>query len=617
MSERITEDLTINLLNQNLYKKQKFLIEKQISKNQSINDILKTASKSKTNKKGFPEFIIQPLDYPNYLIVIENKVNNAFHKSPDLNNPKDYAVDGAIHYGMKLSVKYNVISIGISGDKKTNLNISNYFIRKNSKKYVEITNPDGKPINKFIPFEDYLNHVVYDKNIRSQTFEDLLDFARTLHNFFREEAKLSDEQKPLIVCGTLIALQDIGFVKNFEYFNLKQLPTEWFAAITRQIKNAKIPKARKDQILTPYMTLRDHTPIVKKNKKFPNGILAEIIYQIKENVLPYITVFKRYDIIGKFFNEFLKYSGGDKQSFGIVLTPHHITDLFCDLSFLEKDSKVLDNCCGTGGFLVSAMYKMISKTNKQSEIDKIISSQLVGVEEKPDMFTLSAGNMILRGDGKTNLYQGDCFDDDILNEVKKHKCNIAMINPPFAQKQEENNELSYVLNILECLTKNGRCVAIVPMRCVTTPNQFKHEIMKNHTVEAVMSLPDDLFYPVGTVTCIVVIKAKVPHEESDIATWFGYWKDDGFIKDKRYGRADVHNRWPKIKERWVNSYKNKDVINTPDKEYISESLKRKITGDDEWCVEAYMETDYSKLNKELFNIHLKKLINYKLDKSDE
>ena len=84
----------------------------------------------------------------------------------------------------------------------------------------------------------------------------------------------------------------------------------------------------------------------------------------------------------------------------------------------------------------------------------------------------------------------------------------------------------------------------------------------------------------------------------------------------RYGRADVHNRWPKIKERWVNSYKNKDVINTPDKEYISESLKRKLlvmtSG-----VEAYMETDYSKLNKELFNIHLKKLINYKLDKSDE
>ena len=143
-------------------------------------NILKTASKSKTNKKGFPEFIIQPLDYPNYLIVIENKVNNAFHKSPDLNNPKDYAVDGAIHYGMKLSAKYNVISIGISGDKKTNLNISNYFIRKNSKKYVEITNPDGKPINKFIKFEDYLNHVVYDKNIRSQTFMKTFETSQSL-----------------------------------------------------------------------------------------------------------------------------------------------------------------------------------------------------------------------------------------------------------------------------------------------------------------------------------------------------------------------------------------------------------------------------------------------------
>ena len=617
MSERITEDLTVEILKKNFYKSPKFIIEKQISKNKIINDVLKTASKKKTNKKGFPEFIIQSIDHPNYIIVIENKSDVKKHESKDLNDPENYAVDGVIHYASKLAKKFNVIAIAISGNNKKSLLISNYFFKKDSKTYFTITNEQEKKIETVIPFEDYIRFVVYNKDIRNHTFEELLEFARTLHNFFREEAKLSDEQKPLIVCGTLIALQDMAFVKNFEHFTLKQLPIEWFSAITRQIKSAEIPKARKDQILTPYMVLRDHSPIIKKNKKFPTGILSEIINQIKDNILPYITIFKRYDVIGKFFNEFLKYSGGDKQSFGIVLTPHHITDLFCDLSNLNKDSKILDSCCGTGGFLVASMYRMISLTSTKKEVEKIISSQLVGIEEKPDMFTLSAGNMILRGDGKTNLYQGDCFQEDIIKEVKKHKCNVGMINPPFAQKQEENKELSFILHMLDCLDKRGVCIAIVPMRCVTTPNQFKHEIMKNHTVEAVMSMPDDLFYPVGTVTCIMVLRAKVPHKESDIATWFGYWKDDGFYKDKRYGRADVYNKWREIKKRWVNSFRNKDVVETPDKEYKSESLKRKISPDDEWCIEAYMETDYTKLNKELFTLHLKKLINYKLDKSDE
>ena len=119
-----------------------------------------------------------------------------------------------------------------------------------------------------------------------------------------------------------------------------------------------------------------------------------------------------------FFNEFLKYSARDKQSFGIVLTPHHITDLFCDLAYISPDSRVLDTCCGTGGFLVSAMYRMRVKAKDESQINKIISTQLVGAEEMPEMFALAAGNMILRGDGKSQLFKGDSFDSNIISALK-------------------------------------------------------------------------------------------------------------------------------------------------------------------------------------------------------
>ncbi len=614
MNERITEDLIESLLKKKDYFSNDFIVEKQTSKNKKVNELLKTASKKGTQKKGFPEFIIQSEKYPGYLIVFEAKADIKKHQSDELNKPVEYAVDGAIHYGKNLSKKFNVIAVAVSGQKKSNLEVSNFFFKKGSKEYNEIIKKDKKPLQEILSWEDYIEHVTFDHSVVEQTFDDLLFFARKLHNFFREEAKLSDEQKPLVVCGTLIALQDIPFQKTFEDFNKSTLSTEWYSAIERQINIAAMPQVKKDEILMPYQALKNHSQINKSNKKYSQGILYEIISIINENVLPYITVFKRYDIIGRFFNEFLKYSGGDKQSFGIVLTPHHITDLFCDLAYISPDSRILDTCCGTGGFLVSAMYRMIEKATTESQQNKIISTQLVGAEEMPEMFALAAGNMILRGDGKSQLFKGDSFDSDIISALKKAKCDIGMINPPFSQKSEDNHELTYVLNMLNMIKKGGKCIAIVPMSCVISPSEQKKEIMRNHTVEATMSMPNDLFYPVGTVTCIIVIKAKVPHEDSDIDTWMGYWKDDGFIKDKIAGRADINKSWDDIKAKWIKAYKNKDIVKaSPLMPYKYETVKKKLSHDDEWCVEAYMETNYENLDEKTFNKHLKDLIVYKVN----
>jgi type I restriction enzyme M protein len=116
-----------------------------------------------------------------------------------------------------------------------------------------------------------------------------------------------------------------------------------------------------------------------------------------------------------------------------------------------------------------------------------------------------------------------------------------------------------------------------------------------------MSMPDELFYPVGAITCIMVFTAHVPHKTSNKKTWFGYWKVDGFVKTKHRGRVDIHNRWSAIRDRWVEMFLNREV-------HAGESVIKKVGADDEWCAEAYMETDYSTLTKSDFGRELKRYV---------
>lgn len=168
-----------------------------------------------------------------------------------------------------------------------------------------------------------------------------------------------------------------------------------------------------------------------------------------------------------------------------------------------------------------------------------------------------------------------------------------MLNPPYAQKDEDLHELVFVKQMLDCLEPGSIGVAIVPMSCAISPHPLRDELMRSHTLDAVMSMPDDLFHPVGVVTCIMVWIAGKPHAETDKKTWFGYWKNDGFIKTKNKGRIDTSGKWEPIRDKWVNAYRNREL-------HVGESVLQKVTADTEWCAEAYMETDYSVLNKDGF-----------------
>lgn len=580
-------------------------VEEQKSNIESVKRALKSASKSGGGGGGAPEFIVSAPSSPDFLIIVECKADvknqassiiseilaTGTTKEDDATKTKRvqrFAVDGILHYAKSLSRDFNVIAIGISGETEKSSVVSTYLWPKGGIRPKPLRAKNGADIVTFIPWNDYVEHATFDPSVQKTRFDELMNFATDLHEFMRDHAKLTESEKPLLVSGTLIALRNKAFVVSYNLLTPTQLQKDWMRIIQEEIHAADIPKAKKDNMVQPYSSIAVHPELGKATRQYPKGALHELIDRLNRKVWPFISIYHDFDVVGQFYGEFLKYTGGDKKALGIVLTPRHITELFALLANVNKDSKVLDICAGTGGFLISSMHQMFKSATTEMEKERICKDGLIGVEQQPNMFALVASNMILRGDGKANLYQGSCFDDAITAAIKKHKCDVGMINPPYSQSDNDLHELRFIKHMLDCLQPGGIGIAIVPMGCALSANTLRAEILKEHTLDAVMSMSDQLFYPVGTVTCIMVFTAHKSHASQNRKTWFGYWKVDGYVKTKHKGRVDLNDSWPTIRDRWVDTFRNREV-NT------GESVMQKVTADDEWCAEAYMATDYAKI----------------------
>lgn len=574
-------------------------VEEQKSEIAKVKSLLSKASKNAKGNAGYPEFVVSSQKDAAFLIVFECKPDVKKHESANRDKPIEYAVDGVLHYAQHLAKNYTVVAVAVSGSTASSMKVSTFLVAAGGNEYKELTNESGQPVKEIIPFDDYYRLASFDPDVAKKRHSDLLAFSKELHELIWAKAKISEEDKPLLVSGSLIAFMNSAFMKTFSSLAAEDLQEAWLQAIKKELSKADIPQAKKDTMLQPYSTIAVHPnlgkPDSKTAKEYPDGVFKEILSRICENVWPYINVYHDFDVVGQFYGEFLKYTAGDKKALGIVLTPRHVAELFSLIANVSPESKVLDICAGTGGFLISAMQQMLKKALTDDERQDIKRNRLIGIENNPKMFALAASNMILRGDGKANLHQASCFDDAIIKAVKKMKPNTGTLNPPYAQSKSdaELHELYFVKQMLDCLEPGGIGVAIVPMSCAISPHPVREELMKHHTLDAVMSMPQELFYPVGTVTCVMVWIAGKPHAKFGKKTWFGFWRDDGFVKTKHKGRIDLYGRWPAIRDRWVEQYRNREV-------HAGESVTQAVTAADEWCAEAYMETDYGALTQEHF-----------------
>jgi len=296
------------------------------------------------------------------------------------------------------------------------------------------------------------------------------------------------------------------------------------------------------------------------------------------------------DVLGRFYGEFISYSGGDGQSLGVILTPKHITELFCELAQVRVHDRVFDPCCGTSGFLIAAMHSMLEQTPDDGLKESIKKEQIFGVEIREDMFSIATTNMILRGDGKSNLENAD-FLKMSPAACRQKKFSVGFINPPYSQAKNKEtahlSEIRFIHHLLDCLDSRARCVAIVPQSTMVgktaQDRAVKQQILEKHTLEGVITLNKNTFYGVGTNTCIAVFTAHQPHPKNHRAKFINF-EDDGYVVKKHIGLVATQRAIEK-KQALLDWWR--DHQDAPSRHLI----KTAVEPDDEWLHSFYYFND--------------------------
>lgn len=349
----------------------------------------------------------------------------------------------------------------------------------------------------------------------------------------------------------------------------------------------------------------------------------EILTFIEDNILPFINdkSTSGQDLLNLFFVTFNKYVGkSDKNQ---AFTPDHITDFMSKITGVNKHSVVLDPCCGSGSFLVRAMTQALDDCATASEQEKVKKSQIYGIEYDENVYGLATTNMLIHSDGNSNIRQGSCFD--LADWIKEAKPNIILMNPPYngqrihlpknyvdtwsKNKKEDPSKglyfVKYIADTLNSINCQAKLAVLLPVACAIGTSgeiaRLKHEILEENTLDAVFTLPNEIFYPGASASaCCMLFKIGTKHNDvSNPDTFFGFCKDDGFKKKKNLGRVEQidtvtgKSKWVKIEQEWIDLYRNRRSVD-------GLSATHKVNGDDEWLCEAYMKTDYTKLTEQDF-----------------
>ncbi len=574
--------------------------DEQGSSNIEIKKALKNASKSE-NMTGYgkPEFIFFSKDY---LIVVEDKQNTNQllfvdeNNNIDINYParKNYAVNGAIHYAKHIinkTMNYKeIIAIGVVGNSH-NYIIQPYLVTENGEKEL----PQLKSFEDFSPEnieEFYKVAILGELPKEERELREVNKIAEQLHEDLRNYGQLEGEKKATVISAILLALEEPSFspsslLGSDRFEDGKMI----FDAVKIYLDNSGIvPYTKVGVILDQFrfletdVTLNTVSPKLNMTplKYYALTLETKIIDKLKKNI--------DMDILGNFYGEFVKYGGNDGNSLGIVLTPRHITQLMVDLIDINQNDYVLDPCVGTGAFLISAMNTMLEQTNSEEQRTEIKRNHLFGIEIQNKLFTIATTNMILRGDGKSNLYRDNCFTID-KDYIREHHINKVIMNPPYSQaktKENENlSELSFILNALEMMDIGGKLCAIVPQSTMVGKTKVEKEkkrmLLKNNTLDTVITLNTNTFYGVGVNPCIVIITSGIPHKDNKKVKFVNF-ENDGYIVRKHIGLVADGTEKGK-KDHLMNVLENNEDDSS---KFI---VKTVVKAEDEWLHSFYYFND--------------------------
>ena len=569
--------------------------------------------------KGYKESLVK-LDANNQ---VENRTaKNESH----FKNINSFAVNGAVHYANALlhHTSYtDIIAIGMTGYKDERGNIQHqigvYYVSKSNL-------GAGQKVDDFSDFSflapknfDAFIHKVKTLELTQEEIDKLKEqrekeidtsLRKLNHDIYENEKGLGENDRVYLVAASIIATLGIpGKVAPLEKSDLKSSIERGNSdgdIVVRKIKSfldeKDIPKEKKDLIVR---TL-ENTLTTENINKIEDGEsqLKRVFTKIVDDLGIYYKIGLTTDFTGKLFNEMYGWLGFSQDKLNdVVLTPSYVASLLVKLARVNKDSYVWDFATGSAGLLVAAMNEMLNDAKNtitspdellQKEI-KIKAEQLLGLELLSSVYMLAILNMILMGDGSSNILNKDSLTDFDGNygfgdTDSKFPADAFVLNPPYSAN---GNGMNFVERALSMMNKGYASIIIQNSAGSGRAKDYCKRILEKHTLIASIKMPVDIFIGKSSVqTNVYVFKVNEKHHKEEMVKFIDF-SDDGYTRTNRKKSTNNLRDTNQAKERYeevinlVRFGRSKLNIFT-DKEYHEDTIDPKSGAD--WNKSAPIDT---------------------------
>lgn len=514
--------------------------------------------------------LIEYKGYKDKLIKLDSDgriANKTMKNQPDFKSINSYAVNGAVHYANALlhyTSYTEIIAIGMTGYKdetgKLKYEIGVYYVSKSNfgvgQKIDEYTDFSFLKKDNFDDFIEKVKRLQLSQEeierLKEKREQEINASLVKLNNdIYQNEKGLSERDRVYLVAASIIATLGVpGKVAALEKSELKsstEIDNRDGDIILRKIKaflnEKKLPQEKREMIVR---TLQN-TLTTDNINKVENGEsqLKRVFTKIVDDLGIYYKIGLSTDFTGKLFNEMYSWLGFSQDKLNdVVLTPSYVATLLVRLARVNKDSYVWDFATGSAGLLVAAMNEMlIDAKNSIKSPDELAAksaaikaNQLLGLEILSEVYMLAILNMILMGDGSSNIINEDSlkeFNGNYAFEEKKNQkfpADAFVLNPPYSAP---GNGMIFVKTALAMMNKGYAAIIIQNSAGSGKAVEYNKEILKQNTLLASIKMPIDLFIGKSSVqTNIYVFRVGEAHQKDDVVKFIDF-SVDGYTRTNR------------------------------------------------------------------------------------
>lgn len=520
-------------------------------------------------KLNYYPVLIEYKGYKDKLVKLDadGRVENKNAKNePNFKNINSYAVNGAVHYANALLHYTNhteIIAIGMTGYKDETGTIQheigvyyvskkNYGVGQEVGKFTDLSFLAPEHFNLFIKQVEALSLTQEElDSIKAKREQEITTSLVKLNNhIYQNEKGLGENYRVYLVAASIIATLGIaGKVSPLEKEDLKSSVEQGntdgeiiLRKIIAFLKEKNLPEAKRELITR---TLQN-TLTAENVNKVENGEsqLKRVFTNIVDDLGIYYKIGLTTDFTGKLFNEMYGWLGFSQDKLNdVVLTPSYVATLLVKLARVNKDSYVWDFATGSAGLLVAAMNEMLvdAKNNIDSPNElaikkaRIKAEQLLGIELLPSVYMLAILNMILMGDGSSNILNKDSLKDfdgkyGFVKSEEFFPADAFVLNPPYSAS---GNGMNFVEKALSMMQRGYAAIIIQSSAGSGRAIEYNKRVLKRNTLLASIKMPIDLFIGKSSVqTYIYVFRVNEAHKKDDVVKFIDF-SNDGYTRTNR------------------------------------------------------------------------------------